>query len=177
MLKMEAKAEWFAVIGMRSNVIKSLIIQNFKPNRILFQMWRMICGLEKLVTYRWGFLKRERKWELKLTQKNWRTNRLRMGALLMVISDIHRVHTKQEDPVNVRNDPPARYPSSSCMFFKFSGVNLGSDFNPFWENLFCTLRQWPKHGEEALANTLQILRGLGNPPLSGGKAREQGGIA
>ena len=25
-----------------------------------------------------------------------------------------------------------------------------------------TLRQWPKHGEEALANTLRILRGFGN---------------
>ena len=40
-----------------------------------------------------------------------------------------------------------------------------------------TMRQWPKHGEEALANTLQILRGLGNTPLSRGEAEGQGGIA
>ena len=33
-----------------------------------------------------------------------RTNDLRMGALLGVISDIHRVHTNPEDPMDVRND-------------------------------------------------------------------------
>ena len=43
--------------------------------------------------------------------------------------------------------------------------------------IFYVLRQWPKHGEEALANTLQILRGLGNTPLSRGEAEGQGGIA
>ena len=31
----------------------------------------------------------------------------------------------------------ARHPFSSWMFFKFSDVNLGSDFDPFWENLTC----------------------------------------
>ena len=32
---------------------------------------------------------------------------------------------------------PARYPSSSRLFFKFSDLNLGSDFDPFSENLTC----------------------------------------
>ena len=39
------------------------------------------------------------------------------------------------------------------------------------------LRQWPKHGEEILENILQILRGLGNIPLSRGEAEGQGDIA
>ena len=32
---------------------------------------------------------------------------------------------------------PARHPSSCHLFFKFSDLNLGSNFDPFWENLTC----------------------------------------
>ena len=31
-----------------------------------------------------------------------------------------------------------RHSSSSHLFFKFSDMNLGTDFDPFWENLTCT---------------------------------------
>ena len=73
-------------------------------------------------------------------QKIWRTNDLRTGALLGVISDIHRVCTNPEDPMayGCQKWSPLRHLSSSCMFFKFSDVNLGSDFDSFWENLTCT---------------------------------------
>ena len=49
----------------------------------------------------------------------WRTYSLRTGALLG------------------KKWLPARNLSSSFMFFKFSGVNLGSDLEPFWGNLNC----------------------------------------
>ena len=34
-------------------------------------------------------------------------------------------------------NPSIRYPSSSHMFYKFSDVDLRSDFDSFWENLTC----------------------------------------
>ena len=35
-------------------------------------------------------------------------------------------------PYGCQKWPPARHPSSSRLFFKFSDVNLVSDFDPFW---------------------------------------------
>ena len=37
-------------------------------------------------------------------KKIWRTNGLRTGVLLGVISNMHRVHINLEDPMDVRND-------------------------------------------------------------------------
>ena len=63
--------------------------------------------------------------------------------MLGVISDIHRVRTNPEDPMDVRNYPQqGTHPQA--MFFKFSDVNLGSDFDPFWENLASTYLQHTK---------------------------------
>ena len=47
---------------------------------------------------------------------------MRTDVLLGVISNIHRVHLS----------------SSSCLFFKFSDVSLGSDFVPFFKKVTCT---------------------------------------
>ena len=59
------------------------------------------CSLTFLGT---GFLKKDWNHSPNSNQKIWRTNGLRMGTLLGVISDIHRVHTNPEDPMNVRNN-------------------------------------------------------------------------
>ena len=41
-------------------------------------------------------------------------------------------------PCGCQKWTPVRHPLSSYLFFKFSDVTLGSDFDPFWENLICT---------------------------------------
>ena len=86
------------------------------------------------------FWKMERNHSPNLHQKIWRINSLRTGALLGVISDIHRVYTNPEDPMDVRNDPPARQLSSSLLVFKLSDVSLGSDFIPFFKKVTCNYK-------------------------------------
>ena len=70
-------------------------------------------------------------------QKIWRTNGLRMGSLLGVVFDIHRVCTSPED-YGCQKWLPTRHLSSSRLFFKFSDVSLGSDFVPFFKKVTCT---------------------------------------
>ena len=59
---------------------------------------------EKALVYRSGFLKRDQYHSPNSHQKIWRTNGLMTGALLEVISLIHRIRRSQEDPMDVRND-------------------------------------------------------------------------
>ena len=61
-----------------------------------------------------------------------------MGALLGVISNMHRVLLDSADPVDVRNEPYQYTSSQAICSTNISDVNLGSDFDPFWENLTCT---------------------------------------
>jgi hypothetical protein len=61
----------------------------------------------------------------KFTSENLKNMKnLRTSVLLKFISDIHRVRTIPENPVDVTN-----------LFIKFSDVILGSDFDPFSDNL------------------------------------------
>ena len=62
------------------------------------------------------------------TKKNWRTKGSRTGAFLAFISDIHRILYVSVDHVDVRNDPPARWPSSTSKFFKKICAGLSSHF-------------------------------------------------
>ena len=77
--------------------------------------------------YRSGFRKKDQNHSRNSYQKIWKTNGLRTGALLAVISDIHRVCTNPEDPMDVRNNP--QYTFSIRILFKFSNVKIG--FDPF----------------------------------------------
>ena len=54
--------------------------------------------------YRSGFLKRDQNHSPNSHQKIWRTNGWRTGALLGVISDIHRVGINPKNPMDIRND-------------------------------------------------------------------------
>ena len=57
---------------------------------------------------------------------------MKTGALLGVISDNLRVRINPEDNLDIRNDPQqCTGTQGRRMFFKFSDVNLGSDFDPF----------------------------------------------
>ena len=58
------------------------------------------------MSYRWLFWRMERNYTPNSHQKIWRTNCLRTGVLLGVISNNHRVRINPEDPMDVRNDPP-----------------------------------------------------------------------
>ena len=50
------------------------------------------------------FFKKDQNHSPNSYQKLWRTNSLKTGALLGVISDIHRVRTNPEDPMDVGKD-------------------------------------------------------------------------
>ena len=60
----------------------------------------------------------------------------------MCLSGVHLWHLQGphqlREPCGCQKWIPERYPPPSHLFFKFSNVNLGSDFDPFWENLTCT---------------------------------------
>ena len=78
-------------------------------------------------SYRWLFWRIEQNHFPSSYQKIWRTNGLKMGALQGVISDIHRVCTNPEDPVDVRNDP-SKAPILKPLVLKFFCVSLSSHF-------------------------------------------------
>ena len=65
--------------------------------------------------------------------QNWAVwaNGLRTGALLGFISDIHRVLWVSAHPVDVRNERHQGIRPQAFKFFKFSDVNLESNFDPF----------------------------------------------
>ena len=61
-------------------------------------------GRTDYLSYRWLFWRMEGNHSPNSHQKIWRTNGLRTGVLLGVISDMHMVHINLEDPMDVRND-------------------------------------------------------------------------
>ena len=74
------------------------------------------------------------------TKNVWRASGLRKGALLGIISDIHRVHTNLEDPVDVRIEPQQyTLPQavSSKSFFQIWALI----FVLLWENITCIQKQ------------------------------------
>ena len=95
---------------------------------------RSIYFLEWIYTGEF-YCERNKNHSLNSHPKIWRTNCLRMGALLVLISDIHRVPLVSVDPVNVRNNSPqGTCPQAVCSSFFLMWI-WGSDFDPFCENL------------------------------------------
>jgi hypothetical protein len=85
------------------------------------------------------FLKNGTKSLPKLTSENLKNRKNRTGALLGVISGIHRVHTNPKNPMDVRNDTQQGISTySSRLFFKLSDENLGSDLVPFFKKVTCS---------------------------------------
>ena len=69
------------------------------------------------------FLKNGMKLLPTLTSENLKNNGFRTGVLLEVISDIHRVRTDPEDPMDVRNDPQQDtffLKKITCIHFQFN---------------------------------------------------------
>ena len=80
------------------------------------QQWKISLNLH----YRWDevFSKYNENESSSPYKKNWRTNSLNTGALLGLISDIHRVYTNLEDLVDVRNEPKeGTSPQAICSLY------------------------------------------------------------
>ena len=82
-----------------------------------------------------------------------------MGALLGVISDIHRVRTNSEDPVDIINDPKqVPHPQATltkkwAMNFKISFLKL---ICLYFANLLCFIRLAAQNSQDYSTDLLLI---------------------
>ena len=83
------------------NTVLSIISSNFKGQWFIYNVQNRDYYITMLKWYRSGFLKKDRNHSPCSHPKIWRTYGLRTGALLGIISDIHRVLWVSADPVDV----------------------------------------------------------------------------